>query len=300
MGELMRHADAALYRAKAAGKNTYSFFAKSSPERAPRKVDVERELSEALDAGRFSLAFQPQVEIGQGIISGYETLLRWDALDGSQASARDFLPMLDETGDIVRVGKWVLRQTCVEAMRWDRPGGRFSVNVSAREFADPGFVEAVRSALTVYGAHEGQLEIELSESVLMGNSADARTKLPELVALGVSIAIDDYGVGRSSLAELAELPITTLKLHESLVRNLSHARCRAALNAVVAAGQALGWSVVAKDVETPAQLAILREIGCPHAQGLLLGSPGTAMSWRTKEEDFSGQILAAVPKRLLV
>ncbi|HVU03501.1 MAG TPA: EAL domain-containing protein [Polyangiaceae bacterium] len=282
--ELMRRADAALYQAKGAGKNRCRFFGQGSEEQISRRAKIERELLGALDEGRFSLAYQPEVSLESGAVTGYEVFLRWDVREGPQARAREFLSILDESGDIVRVGRWVLAEACAEIARWTDFSGRFSVNVSAREFADPDFVETVQAALRLAAIGGERLEIELPESIVANNLADARTKLPALAELGVGFTVDDFGGARSCLAEMADLPISTVKLHESLVRFPGTERRRAALRATIAAGKALGLRVVAKAIETPEQLAMLEEYGCPNAQGLLFGLPAPATSVRAPRD----------------
>jgi diguanylate cyclase (GGDEF)-like protein len=276
VGDLMRLADAALYQAKDSGKNAYCVAGQDGCDRVSRRAELERELLGALDAGRFSLALQPLCRVADRSVCGHEAFLRWDAADGRQVNAREFLAVLDETGDILRVGRWVLDQACVLAARWRARRGRISVNISPRELGGAGFVDAVQNALRSHDLPGNALELELSEQTFSKNIGDAKSKLPLLAAIGVSIAVDDFGVGRSSLTELADLPISTLKLHPSLVKNLSSRR-QATLSAMLAAANTLGWSVVAKSVETEEQLEFLRRAGCSQAQGLLFGAPEPAL-----------------------
>jgi len=274
LGELQRHADAALYEAKHAGRNAYRFFSSDLQARAGRRRQLEAELAGALAAGQYHLAYLPEIDLRTGATSGYEALLRWNRPGGEAVSAADFLHVLDESGELVRVGEWVLAQACAATALLPYDSNiRISINVSGRELASPGFVDAVANVLRSSNTRGERIEIELTESTIATHFSHAQSKLPRLAALGVSIAVDGYGGGRSSLLELAQLPIRTIKLHESFLADIDAERQRAALTAIVKVAVALGWSVVAKRVESPEQLALLQSIGCPRAQGRLWGGP---------------------------
>lgn len=274
LGALQRHADAALYEAKNAGRNAYHFFSPQLQARSAQRRALELELAGALVAGQYHLAYLPELDLRSGQICGYEALLRWTRDGGEPVSAADFLSVLEESGELVRVGKWVLAQAC--GATGLLPGGsniRISINVSGRELASPDFVDGVESALRASGTEGRRIEIELTEATIATHFAHAQHKLPQLAALGVSIAVDGYGGGRSSLLELAQLPISTIKLHESFLADVDAQRQRSALTAIVKVAAALGWSVVAKRVERREQLALLQSIGCQRAQGRLWGAP---------------------------
>jgi diguanylate cyclase (GGDEF)-like protein len=275
--ELLRAADRALYQAKDFGKNTFAIVGQHGRDRISRRQEMERDVLAAVDTERFSLSLQPLCDVVDGKVRGHEAFLRFHAPDGSEVSANEFVSILDESGEILRVGRWVFHRACELAARAYPKRGKISVNVSLRELVAPDFVPMVRESLRAHELSGTALELEISESSLTKGIVDAREKLPELAALGLGIVLDDFGAGRSSLLELAELPITKLKLSPRLVKNLNQERGRATVGAIIAAARSLGWSVVAKSVETREQLEILRSLGCPRAQGLLFGAPRPAL-----------------------
>ncbi|MFZ5891900.1 MAG: putative bifunctional diguanylate cyclase/phosphodiesterase [Myxococcota bacterium] len=268
---LLRAADRALYRAKDMGRNCYAMSGADGFDRGVRRAEIEQALLSHTSDERFGIALQPLVDLNDLNVVGHELLLRWNAEDGEPISAGEFVPLLEQTGDLLRVGRWVFSKACELASRGG-PVCPLSVNVSLREFCDRDFFENIKGMLKTHDVAHGQLTLELSETTLTKNLAGARTLLPQLAALGVSITIDDYGSGRSSLVELGELPISNIKLSGSLLRNAGR-RGTATLAAVIAAARAFGWRVIAKSVETPEDLALLRSLGCGHAQGWLLGAP---------------------------
>lgn len=270
---LLRAADRALYRAKDLGRNCYAVSGESGFDRGTRRAEIERALLSHVSDDRFGLALQPVVNLEDLNVAGHELLLRWTADDGEPVTAREFIALLEQTGDLLRVGRWVFRRACDLAER-DAPMCPLSINVSLREFCDRDFLENVKGILKTHDVAPGSLALELSEGTLTKNLAGARTMLPQLVALGVSITIDDYGSGRSSLSELGELPISTIKLAGSLLRNAGRrGGNKSTLAAVMAAANALGWTVIAKSVESADDIALLRSLGCTLAQGWLLGAP---------------------------
>jgi diguanylate cyclase (GGDEF)-like protein len=275
--ELYRSADRALYQAKDFGKNTFAIVGQHGRDRISRRLEIERDVLGAVDTERFSLSLQPLCDVADGRVRGHEAFLRFQAPDGSEVTAQEFVSILDESGEILRVGRWVIHRACELAARGYPKRGKISVNVSLRELVAPDFVAMVRETLRTHELSGSALELELSEASLTKGITDAREKLPELAALGLGIVLDDFGTGRSSLSELAELPITKVKLSPRLIRNLSQERGRATVGAIIAAARCLGWSVVAKSVETRDQLEILRSLGCPRAQGLLFGAPRPAL-----------------------
>ncbi|HET9929587.1 MAG TPA: EAL domain-containing protein, partial [Polyangiaceae bacterium] len=269
---LLRAADRALYRAKDLGRNCYAVTGEAGFDRGTRRAEIERALLSHVSDERFGLALQPVVNLDDLNVVGHELLLRWTADDGEPVTAREFIALLEQTGDLLRVGRWVFRRACALAER-DAPMCPLSVNVSLREFCDRDFLENVKGILKTHDIAHGNLALELSEGTLTKNLAGARTMLPQLVALGVSITIDDYGSGRSSLVELGELPVSTIKLAGSLLHGASRPSGKATLSAVIAAARALGWTVIAKSVETADDVAMLRALGCTLAQGWMLGAP---------------------------
>jgi diguanylate cyclase (GGDEF)-like protein len=268
--ELLRSADRALYQAKDRGRNCHAVAGEGGPDRLSRRVELERELFSGVDEARLSVVLLPVTHLTNGSVVSHEALLRWDAMDGSRVNAGEFLPVLDQVGQLPRIGAWVLDTVCL-LLRRQLVAGSISVNISLAEFSQPDFVDRVQEALQTHGVSGSSLEIELGEATLLKSLASARTRLPQLAALGVRITIDDYGSGRSSLAEFAELPISTLKLTPSLLRSATRGTGEKTLEATLAAAQVLGWNVVAKSVETPRELELLRALGCRLGQGRLLG-----------------------------
>lgn len=269
---LLRAADRALYRAKDLGRNCYAVSGESGFDRGTRRAEIERALLSHVSDERFGLALQPVVNLDDLNVVGHELLLRWTADDGEPVSAREFIALLEQTGDLLRVGRWVFRKACTLAEH-EAPMCPLSINISLREFCDRDFLENVKGILKTHDVAPGSLALELSEGTLTKNLAGARTMLPQLVALGISITVDDYGSGRSSLSELGELPISTIKLAGSLLRNAGRRSGKSTLIAVMAAAKALGWAVVAKSVESADDIALLRSLGCTLAQGWTLGAP---------------------------
>ncbi|MGC4091670.1 MAG: diguanylate cyclase [Polyangiaceae bacterium] len=235
---LLRSADRALYRAKDMGRNSYALSAVGSGARGVRRAVVERELLAGPLEERLVFALQPLVDLSKLSVVGHELLLRFRSDDGEPIAASEFVPLLEQTGDLLAVGRWVLRSACELAEL--RPAlGPLSINVSLREFCDRDFLDNVKGMLKVYDVAPGRLELELCESTLTRNLAGARTVLPQLAALGVVISVDDYGSGRSSLAELGELPISSIKLSPSLLRSAGTRAGRATLSAILGGSQRL-------------------------------------------------------------
>ncbi|HMJ09890.1 MAG TPA: EAL domain-containing protein [Polyangiaceae bacterium] len=279
LGELQRHADAALYEAKQSGRNSYRFFSRELQNRARQRLELERDLAGALAAGQFHLVYLPDVDVRSGIVRGYQALLRWNRGPGEPLLAREFLHVLDESAEIVRVGQWVIERVCADVTLASLAVGmRLSISVSERLLASTDFVATVEGALRSHGIEGERIEIELTELSLSAHFAEVRSKLTHLASLGVSVAVDGYGAGRSSILELADLPIRTLKLDESFLIEIEGGRRQAALSATLRVAAALGWSVVATGVDTRSQLDIVQSLGCPRAQGRYWGdtvrSPG--------------------------
>jgi diguanylate cyclase (GGDEF)-like protein len=269
---LLRATDRALYQAKDRGRNCYVVAGEEGADRISRRIELERELMSDLNEERISLALLPVMDIVQDKVLGHEVLMRWDSSDGSQLTAGELLPALGQVGELPRVGGWILEAVCALA-RKQMFVGTLSINISLQEFTHVSFVERVRDAIRKAGIAGGQIEFELSEATLTKNLVATRARLGELAAIGVRAIIDDYGAGRSSLVELAELPIAGVKLAPSVVQNLGRRGGPEGLAAVLAVSKTLGWSVVAKSVETDSQLDTLRLMGCPRAQGRLFGEP---------------------------
>ncbi len=274
---LLKSADTAMYHAKASGRNNYQFFANEMNRVAAERLDIERKLRHAISRNELALEFQPQFSAGSNEATGVEALLRWHhPTDGLISPAR-FIPVAEETGMIIEIGEWVLLNACHEMKRWIEAGlkpMRVAVNVSARQLHRRDFCETVADTLIVTGLPAELLEIEITESSVMENPAEAIEILLKLRAMGISLAIDDFGTGYSSLAYLKLFPITHLKIDRSFVRDIdTDLNDRAIAFGSIALAHSLGLKVIAEGVETNEQLTLLRDNGCDEVQGFLLSKP---------------------------
>ncbi len=270
---LLKNAHAAMYHAKSQGRNNFQFYSAELTARAQTRLAIETSLRHALDRGEFRLHYQPKIELASGRIIGVEALLRWQSPTRGLIGPAQFIPVAEESGLIVPVGDWVLREACREAGRWAGAGiGNIgvAVNLSSRQFRHKGLVNDVTQALEESGLDPQRLEFEITESVLMDHDPAVSATLSRFRDLGVSIAIDDFGTGYSSLSYLKRFPIDTLKIDRSFVRDVSDDGNDAALvRAIISMAHSLRMRTVAEGVELPAQAAFLRAEGCELAQGFL-------------------------------
>jgi diguanylate cyclase len=277
--DLIRDADAAMYRAKQAGGGRVMLFDEVTRQRALDRLHTENGLRQALERDEFRVFFQPEVSIETGDIVGVEALVRWEHPERGLVGPADFIALAEETGLIVPIGAWVLHEACRHARRWEleRNGHgplMVRVNVSARQLAEPAFVEAVSDALETTGMNPASLCLEVTESVLIEDPDSSADTLSALKRLGVHIAVDDFGTGYSSLEHLRRFPIDSVKIDRSFVRGLPHSSEDVAIvGAVIELGHALNLSVVAEGVETADQLGNLQSAGCDTAQGFLFSRP---------------------------
>ena len=269
---LYRRADTAMYRAKALGRNTYSLYEPGMDEDMSARAALERDLREAVRTGGLTLHYQPIVRLSDGATSGFEALMRWPHPERGMVSPAEFIPLAEETGLIVPLGEWALREACREAARW--PGDvRVAVNVSAVQFRRPGLESAVLGALATSGLVPQRLELEITESTLMEDSDVAIACLHRLRGLGVRIALDDFGTGYSSLSYLRRFPFQKIKIDRSFVREIDNPDTAAIVQAIVCLGVRVGATITAEGVETAEQLERVREIGCTDVQGYLYSRP---------------------------
>ena len=274
---LLKNADAAMYRAKAEGKNTYQMSTRELSRTTQERMTVESGLHLALEAGQFALLYQPQIDVETMAVVGMEALLRWKHPERGVILPEEFIGVAEDRGLILPIGDWVLRQACRDVRRFhDRgfPHFRVAVNLSARQFRDPALVKAVHSALADSGIRAETLELEITETVAMENVVATMTTLEEFRRSGVTIAIDDFGTGYSSLSYLKKFPLDALKIDRAFVMDLPEKFEDAAIvSSVIQLANGLGLRVVAEGVETREQLDFLREASCREVQGYYFSYP---------------------------
>ncbi|MEO8628289.1 MAG: EAL domain-containing protein [Betaproteobacteria bacterium] len=268
---LIKNADTAMYQAKANGHHTYQFFKPAMNVRAVERQTIEGSLRRALERQEFTLHYQPKISLITGVITGAEALLRWTHPIRGMVFPDQFIPVAEECGLIVPIGRWVLLEACKQAQAWMEAGlppVTMAVNISAIEFRDENFVEGVCASLHDTGLDPTFLEIELTESVLMKRAESASSILEALRETGIQVAIDDFGTGYSSLSYLQKFPIDALKIDQSFVRQITSAPDQTTIvTAVISLGRSLKLRVVAEGVETQEDLSFLRSHQCDEAQG---------------------------------
>jgi diguanylate cyclase len=275
--DLVRDADAAMYRAKEAGGGRWSIFDQVVRDRVVARQAIEGALRNAIDRGELVVHFQPEVSVGTHEVVGVEALVRWERPGIGMVSPAEFIPIAEETGLIVPIGAWVLREACAQARRFDDGKLVVRVNVSARQLTDPGLTATVLEALASSGLPPERLCLEVTESVVLEDADRCVAALQGLRDIGVAVALDDFGTGYCSLSYLRRLPIDELKIDRSFVRGLGHeADDDSIVASVIDLARSLGVSVVAEGVETEQQAAALRERGCDTMQGFLFSRPVTA------------------------
>jgi diguanylate cyclase (GGDEF)-like protein/PAS domain S-box-containing protein len=277
---LIRNADVAMYQAKARGRNGYAFYAPSMDGEGIERLRLEALLRRAIEKNEIWLAYQPQVEIDSGLLIGVEALVRWNSAELGQLGPDRFIPLAEDIGFINQLGAWVLEEACRQMKRWDLAGlavPKIAVNLSARQFDRGGLAATVERVLRETGLPPQRLQLEVTESVIM-NTGDAMQYINELHAIGVELAIDDFGTGYSSLAYLKQLPVQTLKIDRSFIRDISTAASNrdneeAIAIAIIQLGKSMNLAVIAEGVETAEQAAFLLRHGCRRAQGYLYARP---------------------------
>jgi diguanylate cyclase (GGDEF)-like protein/PAS domain S-box-containing protein len=282
---LLKYADTALYKAKAAGRNTYRFFSPEMDLQAHQQLRLENDLRRALERDEFELHYQPQFDLATGQVLGAEALLRWRHPLRGLVPPNDFIPLAEDTGLILPIGVWVLNEACRQARQWlDRLGPaqpfRMAVNLSARQLQRAGLVDQVSEALVNSGLPPEALELEITESSIMEDPNQALALLQALKGLGVELSVDDFGTGYSSLAYLKRFPIDRLKIDRSFIAGIeTDSDAAAIVEAIVAMAHKLKLRALAEGVETPAQRDFLATLGCDEAQGYLFGRPIRADAW---------------------
>jgi diguanylate cyclase (GGDEF)-like protein len=273
--DLFRHADLALYAAKAAGKRQWRRYQPVLSAGMVRRRELQAALENAVARSEFTIAYQPIISLTGGQLVGFEALIRWPHAQWGMIQPEQFIALAEETGQIVSLGSWVLAQATADIARW-QPRRRLyvSVNVSARQFSAPGFVDSVRRVIAMSGLRPGELMLELTESVLLCRDERLHSDLVELKSIGVKLAIDDFGTGYSSLSYLRELPIDVLKMDKSFVDGIAVSEQRLALaEGIVQIARTLRLEVIAEGIESEVQRDLLTSMGCQFGQGYLLAMP---------------------------
>lgn len=275
--ELMKNADIAMYRAKEEGKNTFQFYSEKIKARSLERLILENNLRSALERNEFFLHYQAKRDLQTGEIVGVEALVRWRHPDLGVVSPAQFIPLAEETGLIVLIGRWVLKTACAQNMAWQKEGLPpicMAVNLSMRQSFDDGLIEDVATVLKETGMPPELLELEITEGMVMQDTERAISILTEIKKLGVRLAIDDFGVGYSSLSQIKKFPIDTLKVDGSFIRDIpQNMEDRAITEAIIAMGKTLSLTVIAEGVETEEQETFLREHACDQSQGYFFSRP---------------------------
>jgi predicted signal transduction protein with EAL and GGDEF domain len=299
LDELMRNADTAMYQAKASGKDNAQFFTAVMTERAQARLLLVGQLRHALELNQLQLHWQPRVRAGDGALVGVEGLLRWLHPELGLVPPGQFIALAEDSGLIVPIGDWVVAQACAQIAAWraeGRPPMSVSINLSARQLQGDELIDVVRDSLARHAVPPGQLELELTESMVMLDAEANLQRLHALRALGVTLAIDDFGTGYSSLAYLNRFPIDKLKIDRSFVHDmLDDPTDRAITLAIIGLGHTLGLKVVAEGVEQASEAKVLREAGCDELQGFLFARPMPAEElalWRQARQGESQPVPA--------
>ena len=302
---LIKNADAAMYKAKEAGRNSYQFYTPEMNARGFALLKLEGSLRHALERDEFLLHYQPKASVADGKITGFEALLRWNHPERGLVSPAEFIPVLEETGLIVPAGAWVLNAVCLQIKQWEHAGVKqmpVAVNLSARQFLTRDLGPTIKGILDEHRVDPRLLELEITESSLMVNPEEAARTLVYLKSLGVSLSIDDFGTGYSSLGYLKRFPLDALKVDGSFVRDITTNPDDATITrAVISMAHSLGLKVIAEGVETEPQLAFLAEYGCNEIQGYYFARPMPAeecAAWLTQGHSLKRQaqtVLGVIP-----
>ncbi|MEO5336732.1 MAG: EAL domain-containing protein [Magnetospirillum sp. WYHS-4] len=290
--ELIKNADAAMYRAKEQGKASYHFFTADLNEEVKQRLVLKNGLSKALERNELMLFYQPKLDLRLGVILGCEALMRWQNPELGMVSPARFIPVLEETGMVVEVGEWAIRVACRQIRRWleaGLPPIRIAVNLSARQIRDGTLAPTVANILDETGVPPTALELEITESMLMTDAQKSVIALEDLHRMGIHVAMDDFGTGYSSLSYLKRFPIDTIKIDRSFVSDIaSNPDDAEIIKTIITMGQTLNRRVVAEGVETEDQLKILRDYRCDEIQGYLLSPPLPADKFETFVRQRSG------------
>ena len=287
--ELLKNADTAMYHAKNLGGNRYQFFSESMNKQAVQRLQVENLIRHGLKGDFFSVFYQPKINIASGKVSGMEALVRFDMPNKGVISPSVFIPVSEETGQIIDIGEVVLRKACFATKKWVDAGlfdGRMAVNLSAVQFTQPNLVSVIESALTESQLPAKYLELEITEGTVMDSPQKAIETMLQIRAMGINLSLDDFGTGYSSLAYLKRFPLNTLKIDKAFVDDIEHSeQGRNMVATIVTIAHNLGLNVVAEGVETNQQLQYLASLRCEQLQGYLYSKP-------LPEKDFHNYLLS--------
>jgi EAL domain-containing protein (putative c-di-GMP-specific phosphodiesterase class I) len=299
-GELLRDADIALYRAKAGGKNRFVVFASEMRDAVTDRTKLDMDLRGALERGEFFLVFQPIFELSRGLVTGAEALLRWRHPVRGIVEPDVFVPILEESGRIVEVGRWVLTEACRQAGLWRADGHRIdiAVNFSVRQLETSQFIEDIRIALLESGIDPASLILEITETAIMRDAEATAERLRAVKELGIRIAVDDFGTGYSSLAYLSQFPIDSLKIDRSFIAAIGQSSEGPALTRMlVQLGKALGLETLAEGIEDEQQYVQLQDEECDRGQGFLMARPLEADALRAFLDLHADELVSLAPPR---
>jgi len=277
--EILKHADAAMFRAKAEGGDTHRFYQPQMQKAADARLQVEKDLRKARELNQLELYYQPQVQVTTGLIIGAEALLRWKHPERGFVSPLDFIPVAEETGLIIEIGEWVLQTAAQQVRTWEADGllekfGAVAVNVSPLQFRQPNFVDLVIRVFREASLSPARIKIEITESIIIESVEDVIRKMHAIKELGVQFSLDDFGTGYSSLSYLRRLPLDQLKIDRSFVQGITRDASESAIvETIISMGHHLGMDVIAEGVETTTELEFLRAKGCNAFQGFLFSKP---------------------------
>ena len=286
---LMRRAEAAMFSAKEKGGDRFSFYEEGMSSETELRLEMENQLRHAIDRNELNLYFQPVIHLQSNTLRGVEVLLRWQNANLNNPGPDQFIPVAEQSGLIVGIGKWVLENACKQIVSWSKSGLpqlTVAINISAKQFTDGDIVENVRYALQQSGLPAAQLELEITEGLLINDTPEIRDTFAQLKNLGVHLSLDDFGTGYASLSYLKRYPFDTLKIDRSFVHDIDSCNDSVTLtNAIIAMGHSFNMTVIAEGVENLNQRRILRERHCDMIQGFLYSPPLPAeqfVSWATR------------------
>jgi len=275
--DILRNSDAAMYHAKDHGRNTYSYYTQAMNDSVARRLTLEEQMHGSVERGEFEVYFQPQIDMTSGRIIGTEALLRWHNPALGSISPYEFIPVAEQTGFIISLGRFVIAEALSKTSEWQQDfkrDFRIAINLSPRQFRDSELVPYIKNALQESSITGQHLELEITEGMLMSSQSSIDKALSELNRMGVGIAMDDFGTGYSSLSYLRSYPFDVLKIDKSFVMDITVDKAdRELITAAIAMAHGLNLKVVAEGVETQEQLDILKRLKCDYAQGYLFGKP---------------------------